>query len=302
MDWASFGLASLGGVCMGTYPLFVKTAAVCAVRAHPLVFQGYKSAWVAIVGAILVSVRGSQGAAFVFSWWGVAAAAAWVPAGFSLIAAVSRIGMGAAVLVFDGTAALVSFLVFWLVGSLPSTLGARVPRGLIHCCHAITKYSVALLLQCNRVGCATLLQFVPPRATRAYTPNVSFDIIIYPIPLSIPNELAIHVMPPWRPVPIYLTTRHSNPNLTQPRPPHQVFHEPIRVHLAADGSTYVLAPAYLLLSMGGMAGLVCLPRCFNQVLMGREVWTGRVMRKGTVLGRGRREGKGWDEMGGDRGG
>jgi multidrug transporter EmrE-like cation transporter len=116
-DWASFGLASLGGACMGTYPLFVKTDAMRAAAPSALAFQGYKSAWVLICGAMLVGCRELRGAqpTFVFSWWGVAAAAAWVPAGWALIAAVKRIGMGAAVLVFDGAAALVSFLVFWLV-------------------------------------------------------------------------------------------------------------------------------------------------------------------------------------------
>ena len=137
--WPS-ALAVGGGFFMGTYPIFVKAPQAAGV--HPVVFRAraravtpfcvhhqltlcipfcghlraemYKSVWVAVTGALLVGLRMARGASptFVFSWWAVASACAWVPAGLCLIAAVPRAGVGGAVLIFDGTTTLVSFVAF----------------------------------------------------------------------------------------------------------------------------------------------------------------------------------------------
>ena len=121
MAWLPSLLAMLGGACMGTYPVFVKTPAMRAAKVHPFIFQGYKSVWVLIVGGVLVLARFASGAepVYVFTPWGVASACAWVPAGMSLIAAIPKIGVGTAVLIFDSTTTLVSFFVFWLVFQEP---------------------------------------------------------------------------------------------------------------------------------------------------------------------------------------
>ena len=114
-------LAVLGGVCMGTYPIFVKTSRVLAAKIHPAVFQGYKSTWVAIMGGAFVLWRVLQGQqpAYTFTWWGVLSAMAWVPAGSCLVAAVPRAGVGGAVLIFDGCTTLFSFLIAILVFQEP---------------------------------------------------------------------------------------------------------------------------------------------------------------------------------------
>jgi len=115
-------LAIAGGFFIGTYPIFVKTPAVLAADVHPAVFQLYKSAWVAVSGLLFVVVNGfapwvrHDGTPFYsFTWWAVLSACAWVPAGTCLIAAVPRVGVGAGVLLFDGSTTLLSFLAFTLV-------------------------------------------------------------------------------------------------------------------------------------------------------------------------------------------
>jgi hypothetical protein len=109
-------LAVFGGFFIGTYPIFVKAPSVIAADVHPVVFQGYKSLWVAASGAAFVGVRWASGAepAFAFTWWAVLSALAWVPAGTCLIGAVPRVGVGAGVLIFDGSTTLLSFCVFTL--------------------------------------------------------------------------------------------------------------------------------------------------------------------------------------------
>ena len=107
-------LATLGGACMGTYPIFVKAPRVLEAKVHPAIFQLYKSVWVALTGVVLIGLRFASGTqpVYAFTWWGVAAALAWVPAGSCLIAAVPRAGVGGTVLIFDGSTTLLSFLVF----------------------------------------------------------------------------------------------------------------------------------------------------------------------------------------------
>lgn len=149
---------------MGTYPVFVKASAVRAAGVHPVIFQAYKSAWVMATGLALVAARVCRGETFVFAftWWAVAAAVTWVLAGMSLIGAVPRVGVGAAVLFFDGCSSLLSFLAFTLA-----------------------------------------------------------------------------------------------------------FHEPIKAHMAADGSKYYTAPYYLAGALIGMGGLVGLPAMLSQSPDGR---------------------------------
>ena len=115
-------LAIAGGFFIGTYPIFVKTPAVLAADVHPAVFQLYKSFWVAVSGLLFVVVNGfapwvaHDGKPFYsFTWWAVLSACAWVPAGTCLVAAVPRVGVGAGVLLFDGSTTLLSFLAFTLV-------------------------------------------------------------------------------------------------------------------------------------------------------------------------------------------
>jgi len=45
-------LAVLGGVCMGVYPLFIKTPAVLAARVHPVVFQMCAPCYLALHAAL----------------------------------------------------------------------------------------------------------------------------------------------------------------------------------------------------------------------------------------------------------
>lgn len=113
--WGPTALALLAGLCNGSYPLFLKTAAVLAADVHAIVFQSFKSSILLLVGALLVSVRllsGTQG--YTFTWWGVAGAAAWIPSGLATIAAVPRIGMGPTMLTAAGTGTAISFFVGWL--------------------------------------------------------------------------------------------------------------------------------------------------------------------------------------------
>ena len=104
-------LASAGGFFIGTYPIFVKTPVVLAANVHPIVFQLYKSFWVAVSGALFIVLRWVRGEEliFAFTWWAVVAALVWVPAGACLVAAVPRAGVGAGVLIFDGCTTILSF-------------------------------------------------------------------------------------------------------------------------------------------------------------------------------------------------
>jgi len=107
----------LGGMCMSAYPVPMKAPSVMKANVHPVFFQTYKSFWVFVTGlCFLVSnwLRG-QTPVFNFSWLGVLSAAFWIPAGVCCITAVPRLGMGVTMTLLAGTAATMSFLVFWLV-------------------------------------------------------------------------------------------------------------------------------------------------------------------------------------------
>lgn len=106
-------LAMAGGFMIGTYPIFVKTPVVVNAKVHPAAFQAYKSFWVAITGVLMVVFRYLRGQepAYAFTWWAFIAACAWVPAGMCLISATPRAGVAGAVLIFDGSTTLLSFVV-----------------------------------------------------------------------------------------------------------------------------------------------------------------------------------------------
>lgn len=114
MDWITLFLAVAGGAANGTFPIFIKTPAVLAANVHPIVFQLYKSSWVAIVGISFVLIRLIRGMQVTFTPWAFASAASWIPSGVSTIIAVPLIGVGSAVLVTAGVGSALSFLVFWL--------------------------------------------------------------------------------------------------------------------------------------------------------------------------------------------
>jgi hypothetical protein len=116
-DVLALTFSLLGGICMSAYPVPMKAPSVIEANVHPVFFQTYKSFWVFVTGlCFLVSnwLRG-QTPVFNFSWLGVLSAAFWIPAGVCCITAVPRLGMGLTMTLLAGTAATMSFLVFWLV-------------------------------------------------------------------------------------------------------------------------------------------------------------------------------------------
>lgn len=116
-DVLAISFSLLGGICMSIYPVPMKAPSVMKANVHPVFFQTYKSFWVFVTGmCFLVSnwLRG-QSPVFNFSWLGVLSAAFWIPAGVCCITAVPRLGMGLTMTLLAGTAATMSFLVFWLV-------------------------------------------------------------------------------------------------------------------------------------------------------------------------------------------
>ena len=114
-------LALAAGLFNGAYPIFLKRPAVLAARVPPLFFQSAKSSCCCLLGACLVLLRlARSGEPFLFPWWAVASAAAWIPAGLCTIAAVPRLGVGPVMLTSAGTGTLASFL----AGSL--ALGERL--------------------------------------------------------------------------------------------------------------------------------------------------------------------------------
>ena len=113
-NMTALAFAVAGGVANGTFPVFIKTKRVRAAQVHPVVFQLYKSSWVAIFGVAFVLVRLAQGQSVELTPWAAASAAAWIPSGVFTITAVPLIGVGSAVLVTAATGSALSFLVFWL--------------------------------------------------------------------------------------------------------------------------------------------------------------------------------------------
>ena len=123
IDPIAFAFAVCGGVFMGSYPVPIKAPSVIAANVHPIVFQCFKAFWVFATGWLFVLAnvwRGKEPVAgqlvpdFDFSWWGVVSAAAWIPSGIMTITSVPLLGVGMAIVVNAGTAAVLSFLVGWL--------------------------------------------------------------------------------------------------------------------------------------------------------------------------------------------
>ena len=68
---------------------------------------------IAILGIRAASTH--KGPLYVFTPWGIASAAAWIPSGLFTITSVPMCGVGMAIVINASTAAILSFLVFWLV-------------------------------------------------------------------------------------------------------------------------------------------------------------------------------------------
>jgi len=116
-DTIAFLYSLVGSFCMGSYPVTIKTPAVLKLDMHPMVFQCYKSFWVFVLGFAFIALNLLRGLpAYVFTYWGMVGAAAWIPAGLCTIVAVPRIGVGMTAVLNTGTAAALQFVVGQLVG------------------------------------------------------------------------------------------------------------------------------------------------------------------------------------------
>lgn len=112
----ALALAVLGGAAMGSYPVFLKTQPVLRAAPHPLVFQLYKSAIVFATAWIFLIPRWwsrpAEEPLLVWSKWGLAAAAFWIPSGLGTIFAVQRLGMGLTMAINAATGSTASFVAF----------------------------------------------------------------------------------------------------------------------------------------------------------------------------------------------
>ena len=115
LDGVALAFAVGYGVFMGSYPVPIKTPSVLAADVHPLIFQSFKSAWVLLTSLLVLIPIAAEEHTVQLTWWGVASAAGWVPSGLCTIFAVSTIGLSMAIVVSCASAAVLSFLVFWLV-------------------------------------------------------------------------------------------------------------------------------------------------------------------------------------------
>lgn len=116
-DLLAFLFSMIGGFAMGTYPVPIKAPSVLKAKVHPMIFQCYKSFWVFTLGFmfIIFNIIGGK-PAYVFTYWGILGAAAWIPSGLGTIASVPRLGVGMAIVVNTGTSATFQFLVGIMVG------------------------------------------------------------------------------------------------------------------------------------------------------------------------------------------
>jgi hypothetical protein len=111
-DTLAFVYSLIGSFCMGSYPVTIKTPAVLKLDMHPMVFQCYKSFWVFVLGFGFIALNLLRGLpAYVFTYWGILGAAAWIPSGLCTIIAVPRIGVGMTAVLNTGTAAALQFVV-----------------------------------------------------------------------------------------------------------------------------------------------------------------------------------------------
>jgi len=111
-DSLAFLYSLIGSFCMGSYPVTIKTPAVLKLDMHPMVFQCYKSFWVFVLGFGFIASNLLRGLpAYVFTYWAILGAAAWIPSGLFTIAAVPRIGVGMTAVLNTGTSAALQFVV-----------------------------------------------------------------------------------------------------------------------------------------------------------------------------------------------
>lgn len=150
--------AAGGGIFMGTYPVPIKTESVLKANVSPIVFQCYKSFWVCVTGLFFLVPRlvSNDTPVYQFTWWAVIAAASWIPSGICTITSVSLIGVGMGIVINTATAAILSFLVFWLV------VGEEVKEHDINGAHV---YLAPMWLICIVFGMAGLV----------YAPQIEFD-------------------------------------------------------------------------------------------------------------------------------
>lgn len=116
-DVLAFLFSLIGGFSMGSYPVPIKAPSVLKACVHPMIFQCYKSFWVFVLGftfIILNLIRDKP--AYVFTYWGLLGAAAWIPSGLGTIAAVPRLGVGMAMVINTGMSATFQFVAGQCVG------------------------------------------------------------------------------------------------------------------------------------------------------------------------------------------
>lgn len=110
--------ACVGGVCNGTYAVFVKVPSSMGVDPHPIVWTVYQAFWLLVLGSVLVLRRVVAGQEPVYAptWWGILSACAWVPAALAVNASVQMVGVGMASTMEAASLACLSFLlgVFFL--------------------------------------------------------------------------------------------------------------------------------------------------------------------------------------------
>lgn len=119
MDAVATLLAAQYGLFMGSYPVPIKTPRVLAADVHPIVFQCYKSAWVMLTGFLFAIPVYAQGKQLHLTWWAIPSAACWVPSGTCTIASVMLNGVSLSIVLNSASAAVGTFLVFWLVLDSP---------------------------------------------------------------------------------------------------------------------------------------------------------------------------------------
>jgi hypothetical protein len=115
MDGVATLLATGYGVFMGSYPVPIKAPQVRAANVHPIVFQNYKSFWVFVTGLLFAIPVFARGEKLHLTWWAIASAACWVPSGTLTIASVMLNGVSLSIVINAASAAVGSFLVFWLL-------------------------------------------------------------------------------------------------------------------------------------------------------------------------------------------
>jgi hypothetical protein len=109
---AAWALCLFGGLCQGTYPVFIKVPRVVNAKVHPVIFQSYKSFWVFVLAWAFLAVNMiRQKPLFAFTYWAAIGASLWVPAGFCYIFAVTACGLATTAVLASGTCSILQFIV-----------------------------------------------------------------------------------------------------------------------------------------------------------------------------------------------